>query len=49
MPLYEARSKEHPEVVIQFEPMTWVAFQEFLKENPAYEPIMSVPAYVKVN
>lgn len=49
MPLYEARSKQHPEIVIQFQPMPWSEFRAFLDEHPDYEQVLTAPAYVKVN
>lgn len=49
MPLYSARSKEHPEIVVQFQVMPYSEFKAFLDEHPAYEAVLTSPAYVKVN
>lgn len=49
MPLYSIQNKIHPEVVVHFQPMTWAALQEYLKEHPDWELMLSSPAMVKVN
>lgn len=49
MPLYKARSKDHPEIVVEFQLMPWGEFKAFLDEHPRYEQVICAPAYVKVN
>lgn len=49
MPLYKARSKDHPEIVVEFQLMPWGEFKAFLDEHPGYEQVICAPAYVKVN
>ena len=49
MPLYKAKNKQHPEIVIDFALMSWEEFQAWMTEHPDYESVLSVPGFVKVN
>jgi hypothetical protein len=49
MPYFKARNKQHHEIVIEFDLMSWEEFQAYLTEHPDYESILSVPGFVKVN
>jgi hypothetical protein len=48
MPQYLVQNSE-TKVVSELPLMTWKDFQKFLTENPTYTPVLTKPAFVKVN
>lgn len=48
MPQYLVKNLE-THVISELPLMTWNDFQKFLSDNPTYQPVLTKPAFVKVN
>jgi hypothetical protein len=48
MPQYLVKNIE-TQVVSELPLMSWEQLQKFLSENTSYEPVLTKPAFVKVN
>jgi hypothetical protein len=48
MPQFLVKNIE-TEVVSELPLMSWTDYQKFLSENSNYEPVLTKPAFVKVN